>query len=99
MEHTKKMSAAVLHEPHNQRFMIDVISANIEAKGDGNSVIAELTYRLIGNNIDFNHTYVPFNMRGKGLAELLVKAGLAWAESNEYEISASCSYVNPYLNN
>ena len=95
MEHTKKMSATVLHEPNNQRFTIDIISPDI----DGESVMAELTYRLTGNNIDFNHTYVPFNMRGKGLAELLVKAGLAWAESNEYEISASCSYVNPYLNN
>ena len=33
---------------------------------------AYLTYELNGDTIDFQHTYVPSNYRGKGLAEKLV---------------------------
>lgn len=86
------MSSTVLHEANKHRFIIDFTN---EVDGDA---VAELTYLLCDNKIDFNHTYVPFSLRGKGLAEELVKAGLAWAESNKYEMSASCPYVKPFLN-
>lgn len=47
--------------------------------------------------IDFTHTYVPFVLRGQGLAELLVAEGLAWAKEQDYQIEASCWYVNKFL--
>ena len=47
--------------------------------------------------IDFNNTYVPFALRGQGLAEVLVEAGLAWAKAQGYQLEASCWYVKKFL--
>ncbi|MGK0475536.1 MAG: putative GNAT family acetyltransferase [Oleispira sp.] len=60
-----------------------------------------LEYRLIdtadSQRIDFTSTYVPFALRGQGLAEELVEVGLAWAKEQGYEIEASCWYVKKFL--
>jgi predicted GNAT family acetyltransferase len=60
-----------------------------------------LEYRLSGaddrQSVDFIHTYVPFQLRGKKLAEQLVDAGLLWAKAQGYQIDASCSYVKKFL--
>jgi predicted GNAT family acetyltransferase len=47
--------------------------------------------------IDFTHTYVPFALRGQGLAEQLVLVGLEWAKEHDYHMEASCSYVKKFL--
>jgi len=59
---------------------------------------AILEYRLLPNQaIDFTRTYVPNEFRGKGLAEKLVRQGLAWAKQQELTIQASCWYVDKFL--
>ncbi len=78
----------VEHQPQQRRFIYVV-----------NGSQAELTYVLSSessenNTIDFDHTYVPFRLRGKGVAEALVEAGLGWAREQGYEIDASCWYVH-----
>ncbi len=81
------MSSAVIeHETATQRFVLSQ---------DGASAL--LTYQLQGKQIDFNHTFVPPEFRGKGLAAELVKHGLAWANAQGYQISASCSYVQRFI--
>lgn len=47
--------------------------------------------------IDFTHTFVPPQFRGKGYAEKLVREGLSWAREEGYEIQASCWYVQMFL--
>ncbi len=47
--------------------------------------------------INFHHTYVPPEMRGQGVAEQLVRAGLQWAKQEQFQISASCWYVAKFL--
>jgi predicted GNAT family acetyltransferase len=64
-----------------------------------------LEYKLLASSnnpnhtktIDFSHTYVPFALRGQGLAEEVVQAGLNWAKEQGYQIEASCSYVHKFL--
>lgn len=74
----------IVHEPDRHRFV-----------GDGNAV---LDYRLLsGNSIDFCHTHVPGHLRGQGIAEALVRAGLAWARGEGLRIQASCWYVQRFL--
>lgn len=76
-------------------------SFTLEASGDK----AILQYRLSSSpgtegkvgSIDFTHTYVPPQLRGRGLAESLVRHGLAWAKEENYEIHASCWYVAKFL--
>lgn len=66
---------------------------------------AILQYRLSRNpgpdgksgSVDFTHTYVPPQLRGQGLAESLVRHGLAWAKQENYDIHASCWYVAKFL--
>ncbi len=74
---------AVLHQPEQRRFVVDV--------GDSQGV---LEYRLLADSaVDFTHTYVPFRLRGKGYAEALVAAGLDWARQQGLQVQASCWYV------
>lgn len=58
---------------------------------------AVLQYRLSPGAVDFTRTYVPSHLRGKGLAESLVRHGLKWAREQGYEIHASCWYVARFL--
>ncbi|WP_101756575.1 GNAT family N-acetyltransferase [Oceanicoccus sp. KOV_DT_Chl] len=59
---------------------------------------AVLEYQLLDNNkINFSRTYVPNAARGKGVAEKLVRHGLAWAKEQQYAIQASCWYVEKFL--
>ncbi len=76
----------VVHEPHSQRFVTIV---------DGHESIAD--YRLAGREIDFHHTFVPDALRGRGIAELLVREALTWARQEDYQIQASCWYVQKFL--
>lgn len=77
----------IQHETERQRFVLQL--------DDGEAV---LEYRLLpGNGIDFSHTFVPPALRGRGVAEKLVRAGLKWARTQEYEIQASCWYVQRFI--
>ena len=76
----------VAHQPDQQRFVTIV---------DGHESVAD--YRMSGSNIDFNHTFVPNALRGRGVAEQLVRKGLSWARQEGFKIQASCSYVQKFL--
>jgi uncharacterized protein len=81
------MSDAIIsHQPEQQRFVLTVDDAE-----------AVLDYSLHGNTINFHHTFVPLAFRGKGLAEKLVRHGLAWAKAQQFQLQASCSYVQKFL--
>ncbi|WP_300424550.1 GNAT family N-acetyltransferase [uncultured Thalassolituus sp.] len=75
------------HQPENQRFILEQ---------DGYTCV--LDYTLQGDRINFTHTYVPFRLRGKGLAEILVRDALAWADQQGLKKEASCWYVANILN-
>ena len=75
------------HQPDQQRFILQV-----------NGAEAVLEYRLLPDNgIDFTYTFVPEVLRGQGIAEKLVRTGLAWAREQGYEIQAGCWYVKRFL--
>ncbi|MBU2114033.1 MAG: N-acetyltransferase [Gammaproteobacteria bacterium] len=76
----------IQHHSEQQRFVLQLDGAE-----------AVLDYQVNDNNINFHHTFVPPAFRGKGLAEKLVRHGLAWAKEQKYQISASCWYVQKFL--
>lgn len=76
----------IQHQTEQQRFVLQLDGAE-----------AVLNYALSDNRIDFHHTFVPPAFRGKGLAEKLVRHGLAWAKAQQYQLSASCWYVQKFL--
>tara|TARA_R110002167_G_scaffold305579_1_gene509770 strand:- start:60160 stop:60417 length:258 start_codon:yes stop_codon:yes gene_type:complete len=79
-------TVTVQHQASQHRFV--VVTQGVEAM---------LEYHLDGQNIDFHRTFVPPTLRGQGIAEKLVRTGLAWAKAQKLNVSASCSYVVKFL--
>lgn len=77
----------IRHQSDRNRFVYET--------GTGEEAV--ITYRLHGDTVDFDHTFVPDSARGKGIASRLVDAAAAWAREQGYRITASCSYARAYL--
>lgn len=77
----------VQHHAGRQRFVM--------VTGGHESV---LEYRLLpGGLVNFTRTFVPPNLRGQGIAEKLVRAGIAWAREQGLEMQATCWYVDRFI--
>ncbi len=77
----------IVHQAEQQRFVVEI---------DGQ--LARLEYRLLAaRQVDFSYTFVPPSLRGQGIAERLVRTGLAWARAQDLGIQASCWYVQRFL--
>jgi uncharacterized protein len=77
----------VQHEKNYQQFTIKF-----------NDEDAELAYSKPSDGIiDFTHTYVPQSARGQGVAQLLVKEGLQYADENKLRVIASCPMVSTFI--
>lgn len=82
--------AEVQHLSGNQQFMI--------RQDEGDAVLAYRLFVIDGQSaVDFYSTYVPSGLRGKGVAEQLVRSGLAWARQQGLQIQASCWYVAAFI--
>ncbi|MDY7220087.1 GNAT family N-acetyltransferase [Denitrificimonas sp. JX-1] len=80
-------STQVVHHAERQCFLADI---------DGYEAVLE--YRLVGEDaIDIHHTFVPNELRGKGIAGLLAKAALDYAKAQQLSVIPSCSYIEVYL--
>ncbi|MEC9408717.1 MAG: GNAT family N-acetyltransferase [Pseudomonadota bacterium] len=61
---------------------------------DGTRASAELTWhRNPDGRITADHTYVPDEWRGQGLAHRLVEALMQDAQANGWQVIPACSYV------
>ncbi|MBB3103955.1 hypothetical protein FHR87_002365 [Azomonas macrocytogenes] len=59
---------------------------------------AYLAYMDLGKQtLDFYRTFVPDELRGRGIAAALTRAALEFAEQEGYIVIPSCSYVERYL--
>lgn len=76
----------IRHNPAESRF---------EATVDGLLSVAD--YRREPGRAVFTHTFVPPALRGRGIAEQLVRAGLAWARAEKLQVVPQCSYVAVFL--
>ena len=76
----------IVHDQESQKFYVKV-----------NGKEAYLYYRLRENVMDFASTYVPNELRGKGIAAFIVEAGLNYARKNKYQVIPSCSYVDVFM--
>ena len=81
------MAASVVHHAKDQEFTIE---------REGHS--AELAYSLPAAGIlDFTHTFVDKPLRGKGLAEELARAGLAFARQEGLRVRTSCPFMGEFV--
>ncbi len=78
--------AAVCHDAAARRFSVEVSGRR-----------AVLDYEADGGVLAFTRTFVPPELRGRGLAEQLVRAGLAHARETRQLVRPDCSYVAAFL--
>ncbi|MFP3926312.1 GNAT family N-acetyltransferase [Pseudomonas sp. W5-36] len=59
---------------------------------------AYLTYMDLGKEtLDIYRTFVPNELRGRGIAAALTKVALDYADRMGYTVIPSCSYVERYM--
>ncbi|MHB1686381.1 MAG: GNAT family N-acetyltransferase [Ignavibacteriaceae bacterium] len=77
----------IIHDKDNQRFYVIV---------DGRE--SYLQYLKVEEKVlNYYKTYVPNELRGKGIAGKIVEAALNFARENDYKIIPSCSYVDTFI--
>lgn len=79
-------SVPVRHDEAASRFVAEV-----------EGLVAHADYELDGCRMVFTHTFVPAELRGRGLAEHLVRAALAHARARGLRIVPACSYVAAFV--
>ena len=83
---TAPAQPAVQHDEANRRFILPL---------DGH--LAHADYTLEGDRIVLTHTFVPPELRGRGLAEHLVRAALAHARQHKIRVVPACAYVATFI--
>jgi predicted GNAT family acetyltransferase len=77
----------VRHDPQQSRFFVRL------ADGD-----AELIYAPFNEDVlDLQQTEVPPSGQGRGVADALVRAALAYARGQGMRVMATCPYVQAWL--
>jgi predicted GNAT family acetyltransferase len=66
-----------------------------EARVDGYLSVCE--YEMSGGSMIFTHTFVPPELRGRGVAEQLVRAALQDAHAAKRTVVPACSYVAKFI--
>jgi predicted GNAT family acetyltransferase len=81
------MDIKIIHDQKNRKFTTSVDNSE-----------CYLNYNFTRENVmDFYFTYVPGELRGKGIAGKLVEEGLKYAWENNLSVIPSCSYVSSYV--
>jgi predicted GNAT family acetyltransferase len=73
----------------------DATAHRYEAVVDGHLSICE--YEQADGKMIFTHTVVPPELRGRGIAERLVRAALADARAAGRKVVPACSYVAKFI--
>ncbi len=80
------MELTIEHLPERGRF---------QAVVEGRTCICD--YRLADAVMQMTHTLVPAPLEGRGIAEKLVAAALAYARAKGWKVTPICSYVRAYM--
>jgi uncharacterized protein len=73
----------------------DAVAHRYEVTVDGHRSVCD--YELTAGRMIFTHTEVPSALRGRGIAEKLVRAALADARAAGRKVTPVCSYVAKFI--
>ena len=85
-EAAKNGEIVVRHNAAESRF--EVVVDNFLSVAD---------YELAAGTLVMTHTFVPPELRGRGIAEKLVRAALDWAAAERLRVVPACSYVATFI--
>jgi predicted GNAT family acetyltransferase len=69
--------------------------SRFELTAEGHTAV--LDYVLAGSRLRLMHTEVPPELRGRKYAEVLARAGLEYARSNDLKVVPFCPFVRAFL--
>lgn len=73
----------------------NVAESRYEAVVDGHLSVCE--YEVVEDKMVFTHTLVPPELRGRGIAEQLVRVALADARAAGRKVIPACAYVEVFI--
>lgn len=76
------MDIEVQHDKKNERFVAEIEGYE-----------AYLSYNVFDDIIDLTYAYTPPEIRGKGIAKIVVEYALNYAKTNNLKVIPTCSYV------
>ena len=77
------MEIVVQHDRRRERFFVNV---------EGHE--AYLDYSTLDERtVDYRHTFTPPELRGRGIAKVIVRDALDWANAEGKKVVPTCSYV------
>jgi Predicted acetyltransferase len=74
------------HQPEAHRFVVKL------PEGE-----ARLEYSLQSRWVNITHTWVPSELRGRGVADSLMQACQQWCLQEGFQLVATCSYAVRWL--
>lgn len=82
------MAFIIQHDKHAHKFIMIV-----EDK------ISLLSYSISddGRTVDYQHTFVPPELRGRHIAQAIVRFALEFAKNNNYRVVPSCPFVKKFI--
>ena len=80
------MNLEVKHDKDSERFVAEV---------EGHE--AYLSYNVYDDIIDLSYTYTPAELRGMGIAKIVVEHALKYAKENNLKVIPTCSYVQAFV--
>lgn len=73
----------------------NVADSRFEAEVEGRLAVAD--YERRAGEMVMTHTFVPPELRGRGVAEQLVRTALEYAKAEGMRVVPACSYVARYV--
>jgi len=80
------MDIEVKHDEKSKRFVAEIEGYE-----------AYLSYNVIDNIIDLSYAYTPLEIRGKGIAKIVVEYAFNYAKENNLKVIPTCSYVQTFV--
>jgi predicted GNAT family acetyltransferase len=77
------------------RVQHNLAQSRFEAEVDGQLSVAD--YQIRGTEMLMTHTFVPPELRGRGIAEKLVRVALEHARTERLRVVPACSYVETFI--
>ncbi len=63
----------------------------------GDAPLSFLSYTFEGDCVVFDHTFVPDELRGQGIAAKLARAALEESRQRRWKVIPRCSYVAAFI--
>ena len=84
-----------MSDASDSRVLNNIAESRFEATVEGLLCVAE--YVIKEDRMIFTHTFVPAELRGRGIAEKLVRTALAEVRAKHLKVIPVCSYVARFI--